>query len=70
MRGYFDLILEVCDQLIGKWSARAGQELLVADDFTRLTLDSIAIAGFGHRFDSFAHDELDPFSRIPGERAG
>ncbi|CAM3029228.1 Bifunctional cytochrome P450/NADPH--P450 reductase [Sphingomonas antarctica] len=61
MRGYFDLILEVCDQLIAKWSARAGGELLVADDFTRLTLDSIAIAGFGHRFDSFAHDELDPF---------
>ena len=47
MRGYFDLILEVCDQLIGKWSAHVGQELLVADDFTRLTLDSIAIADLG-----------------------
>lgn len=61
MRGYFDLILEVCDQLMTKWTRANGQELLVADDMTRLTLDSIAIAGFGHRFDSFAHDDLDPF---------
>ena len=61
MRGYFDLIRDVCDQLIAKWSGLAGQDLVIADDMTRLTLDSIAVAGFGHRFDSFAHDELDPF---------
>ncbi len=61
MRGYFDLIREVCDQLIAKWSGLAGQDLVIADDMTRLTLDSIAVAGFGHRFDSFARDELDPF---------
>ena len=61
MRGYFDLILEVCDQLIAKWTKADGQELLIADDMTRLTLDSIAIAGFGHRFNSFARDDLDPF---------
>ena len=61
MRGYYDNILEVCDQLIAKWTALAGQDVLIADDMTRLTLDSIAIAGFGHRFDSFAHDEIDPF---------
>ena len=28
---------------------------------TRFTLDSIAIAGFGYRFNSFAKDQLDPF---------
>ena len=61
MRGYFDLILEVCDQLVAKWTRNDGKELLIADDMTRLTLDSIAIAGFGHRFNSFEHDELDPF---------
>ncbi|MFM9978884.1 MAG: bifunctional cytochrome P450/NADPH--P450 reductase [Sphingomonadaceae bacterium] len=61
MRGYFEMILEVCDQLVAKWSARAGTDILVADDMTRLTLDSIAIAGFGHRFDSFGRDDLDPF---------
>ncbi|MGJ3626025.1 cytochrome P450 [Sphingomonas sp. MMS24-JH45] len=47
MRGYFDMIVEVCDQLVAKWTRAAGTD--VADDMTRLTLDSIAIAGFGHR---------------------
>jgi len=61
MRGYYDMILEVCDQLIAKWVRLAGTDILVADDMTRLTLDSIAIAGFGHRFDSFRLDDLDPF---------
>lgn len=61
MRGYYDLILEVCDKLVAKWERLDGQEILVADDMTRLTLDSIAIAGFGHRFESFERDELDPF---------
>ena len=61
MRGYYDMILEVCDQLIAKWTGLAGQDVVIADDMTRLTLDSIAIAGFGHRFDSFKHDAMDPF---------
>nr|WP_277923718.1 cytochrome P450 [Sphingomonas sp. TREG-RG-20F-R18-01] len=61
MRGYFGMILEVCDQLVTKWTKAEGQDVLVADDMTRLTLDSIAIAGFGHRFGSFERDELDPF---------
>lgn len=61
MRGYYDLILEVCDKLVAKWERLEGQEILVADDMTRLTLDSIAIAGFGHRFESFERDALDPF---------
>ena len=61
MRGYFGLIVEVCDQLVAKWERLAGTDVAVADDMTRLTLDSIAIAGFGHRFDSFAAEELDSF---------
>lgn len=61
MKGYFGLILEVCDQLIAKWSRLEDQDILVADDMTRLTLDSIAIAGFGHRFNSFEKDQLDSF---------
>ena len=65
MRGYFDLIVEVCDQLVAKWERLAGtpggRDVLVADDMTRLTLDSIAIAGFGHRFNSFEREELDSF---------
>jgi cytochrome P450 / NADPH-cytochrome P450 reductase len=61
MKGYYDLILEVCDQLIAKWARLEGKDILVADDMTRLTLDSIAIAGFGHRFNSFEKEQLDSF---------
>ena len=70
MRGYFDMIVEVCDQLVAKWTRAAGTDVLVADDMTRLTLDSIAIAGFGHRFDSFEREELDSFLLALGRALG
>lgn len=70
MRGYFDMILEVCDQLVAKWTRLSGTDVLVADDMTRLTLDSIAIAGFGHRFDSFEKDDLDSFLVALGSALG
>ena len=61
MRGYYDMMLEVSDALCAKWTARAGEDVNVPDDMTRFTLDSIAIAGFGYRFNSFEKDQLDPF---------
>ena len=70
MRGYFEMIVEVCDQLVAKWTGAAGTDVLVADDMTRLTLDSIAIAGFGHRFASFEKDELDSFLLALGRALG
>ena len=70
MRGYFDMIVEVCDQLVAKWTRASGTDVLVADDMTRLTLDSIAIAGFGHRFDSFEREELDSFLVALGSALG
>jgi len=70
MRGYFDMIVEVCDQLVAKWTRAAGTDVLVADDMTRLTLDSIAIAGFGHRFQSFEREELDSFLLALGRALG
>ena len=70
MRGYFAMIVEVCDQLVAKWTRAAGTDVLVADDMTRLTLDSIAIAGFGHRFNSFEREELDSFLTALGRALG
>ena len=71
MRGYFDMILEVVDELVAKWSGPAGKaDIQVGDDMTRLTLDSIAIAGFDHRFHSFHKDELDPFLESMGSALG
>ncbi len=61
MRGYYDMMVEVTDALVAKWTKLAGQDVNVPDDMTRFTLDSIAIAGFGYRFNSFSNDALDPF---------
>ncbi len=61
MRGYFDAMLEVALQLADKWGRSEGQDLRVADDMTRLTLDTIALCGFDYRFDSFQGERLHPF---------
>jgi cytochrome P450/NADPH-cytochrome P450 reductase len=61
MRGYFPMMLTVADQLVAKWTLRENQDLAVVDDMTRLTLDTISLAGFGYEFNSFASDRLHPF---------
>lgn len=60
-RAYFDAMLELAGQLVDKWERSAGAPIEVADDMTRLTLDTIALCGFGYRFDSFASARLHPF---------
>ncbi len=65
-RAYFDAMLEVAGQLVDKWEASAGQPIEVSEDMTRLTLDTIALCGFGYRFDSFASAELHPFLQAMG----
>ena len=61
MKGYFDAMAEVAGQLCDHWEAHQGEDLLVADDMTRLTLDTISLAGFDYRFNSFESRELHPF---------
>ncbi|MBB5234744.1 cytochrome P450/NADPH-cytochrome P450 reductase [Deinococcus budaensis] len=61
MKGYFGQMLEVAQNLVGKWERTVGQDLRVADDMTRLTLDTISLSGFDYRFRSFEGDELHPF---------
>ncbi|MEJ0048947.1 MAG: cytochrome P450 [Rhodospirillales bacterium] len=70
MRGYFPMMLEVADQLVAKWRMREGQDLWVADDMTRLTLDTISLAGFGYRFNSFGSERLHPFLESMGRGLG
>jgi len=62
MRGYFDDMLDVADQMLTRWE-RFGPEarIDVTDDMTRLTLDTIALCGFGYRFNSFYSREMHPF---------
>jgi cytochrome P450/NADPH-cytochrome P450 reductase len=61
MKGYFGAMLEIAEQLVAHWHRKIGQDIHVADDMTRLTFDTIALAGFDYRFDSFARPELHPF---------
>ncbi|MFF7190313.1 bifunctional cytochrome P450/NADPH--P450 reductase [Streptomyces sp. NPDC008222] len=61
MKSYFGQMLEIARNLVGKWEHRQGQPVNITDDYTRLTLDTIALSGFGYRFDSFAKEELHPF---------
>ncbi|KIW27725.1 uncharacterized protein PV07_07435 [Cladophialophora immunda] len=58
----YDEMYDIATQLVAKW-ARAGpeQKIAVTDDFTRLTLDSIALCVMGKRFNSFYSEKLHPF---------
>ncbi|WP_317923598.1 cytochrome P450, partial [Cupriavidus sp. TA19] len=62
MKGYFDVMLRVANRLVDKWDRQGPDaDIAVADDMTRLTLDTIALSGFGYDFDSFASAQLHPF---------
>ncbi|WP_428936137.1 cytochrome P450 [Streptomyces sp. ACT015] len=63
MRTYHPVMLEVSRRLITAWdrAARAGRPVDVADDMTRMTLDTIGLAGFGYDFASFERSEPHPF---------
>jgi cytochrome P450/NADPH-cytochrome P450 reductase len=53
---------DMAGQLVLKW-ARLGSDyrIPVTDDFTRLTLDTIALCAMDFRFNSFYQDEMHPF---------
>lgn len=59
---------EILTQLVLKW-ARYGPDYRIdtADDFTRLTLDSIAICAMDTRFNSFYTEGMHPFVKAMQE---
>ncbi|MFJ3660049.1 cytochrome P450 [Streptomyces sp. NPDC090119] len=63
MRTYHPVMLKVTRRLIQAWDQRgaAGNPVDVSDDMTRMTLDTIGLAGFGFDFGSFDRDEPHPF---------
>ncbi|MEW1718243.1 cytochrome P450 [Streptomyces sp. NPDC093109] len=63
MRRYHPVMLRVARRLLGTWDhhAAAGTPVDVADDMTRMTLDTIGLAGFGFDFGSFDSDRPHPF---------
>src|SRR3954469_5754344 len=62
MRDYMPKMLDIADQLVEKWARlNPGEEGDVPADTTRLPLDTIALCGFGYRFNSFYRDTPHPF---------
>ncbi|MGY1592128.1 bifunctional cytochrome P450/NADPH--P450 reductase [Geodermatophilus sp. SYSU D00708] len=62
MRDYLPKMLDVAEQLVEKWSRlNPGEDVDVPADMTRLTLDTIALCGFGYRFNSFYRETPHPF---------
>ncbi|MEU3956510.1 cytochrome P450 [Streptomyces achromogenes] len=63
MRTYHPVMLKVARRLIGSWdrAARDGRPVDVPDDMTRMTLDTIGLAGFDYDFGSFERAEPHPF---------
>ncbi|MCJ1377521.1 hypothetical protein MMC17_000616 [Xylographa soralifera] len=60
----FDEMHGLATQMVLKW-ARFGSDRPVSctDDFTKLTLDTIALCSMGTRFNSFYRDEVHPFPK-------
>lgn len=61
MKEYLPKMIEVAEQLLQKWQVVGERGIDVSGDFTRLTLDTIALCGFDYRFRSFASESLHPF---------
>ncbi|KAH7349219.1 cytochrome P450 [Pyrenochaeta sp. MPI-SDFR-AT-0127] len=68
IQGMFDDMHDIASQLTLKW-ARQGPDtaIPVTDDFTRLTLDTLAVCSMGYRFNSFYSPELHPFVEAMGD---
>lgn len=62
MRDYMPRMLDIAEQLMSKWERlNPEDEVDVPADMTRLTLDTIALCGFGYRFNSFYRETPHPF---------
>lgn len=62
MRGYLPEMTDIAQQLMLKWErTNPGEPVDVTADTTRLTLDTIALCGFGYRFNSFYRENNHPF---------
>jgi cytochrome P450 / NADPH-cytochrome P450 reductase len=62
MKAYHSMMVDIAVQLIQKWSRLNSDESIdVAEDMTRLTLDTIGLCGFNYRFNSFYREESHPF---------
>src|SRR5215470_16639956 len=61
LRAYHAAMLDINCKMIGRWDASAGVGPVdVSNDLQKLAMDTVALAGFGSRFDSFGYAGLAP----------
>ncbi len=71
MAGYHPAMLDVAEQLMLKWGRRNGDETIdVSHDMTSVTLDTIALCGFGYRLNSFYRETHHPFIEAMSDALG
>jgi cytochrome P450/NADPH-cytochrome P450 reductase len=59
LRSYHPAMLDINRQLLAQWDDAAGRRAVdVAGDLAKLAMDTVGLAGFGARFDSYHHDGL------------
>ncbi|WP_343232065.1 cytochrome P450 [Mycolicibacterium sp. CBMA 361] len=59
LRSYHPAMLDINRQLIEQWDAAVDTRAVdVAGDLAKLAMDTVGLAGFGARFDSYQHDGL------------
>lgn len=62
IRNMFDEMHDIASQLVMKWARHGSSYVIpVTDEFTRLTLDTLALCAMDYRFNSFYHEGLHPF---------
>ena len=61
IKDIFDEMYDIATQLVAKWARMGDTRINATDDYTRLTLDSIALCTMDTRFNSFYRDEMHPF---------
>lgn len=62
MKDYFPQMLDIAEQMMVRWERFGPAHTIdVAEDMTRLTLDTIALCAFDVRFNSFYSDTPHPF---------
>jgi cytochrome P450/NADPH-cytochrome P450 reductase len=61
LRNYHDAMLDINRQLVSRWDARVGVGPVdVSGDLQKLAMDTVGLAGFGARFESYDYDGLAP----------
>lgn len=61
MRSYHRTMCDVAGELVAHWDRRAGEQIDVAADMTKVTLETIGRTGFSYTFDSFERADQHPF---------